>query len=90
VGKRRRLASRLDDVPGIGPKTRKALLTGLGSIDAIRSAPDEAILAIKGVNRSQLDALRKHLGREGDADDGVVEEGEDNSLGDSAVGNDGS
>src|SRR4029077_3949950 len=35
VGKRRRFASRLDDVPGIGPKTRKALLTTLGTIDGI-------------------------------------------------------
>lgn len=78
VGKRRRLASRLDDVPGIGPKTRTALLTVLGSVDAIRSAPDEAILAVKGVKRAQLDALRKHLGREGDpSDDGVVEDEND-------------
>jgi excinuclease ABC subunit C len=76
VGKRRRLASRLDDVPGIGPKTRKALLSTLGSVDAIRSASDDAILAVKGVRRTQLEALRKHLGREGDpADDGVVEDG---------------
>src|SRR5262249_33923060 len=75
VGKRRRFASRLDDVPGIGPKTRTALLTVLGSIDGIRSAPDEAILAVKGVKRAQLDALRKHLGREGDEqDDGLVED----------------
>jgi excinuclease ABC subunit C len=82
VGKRRRFASRLDDVPGIGPKTRTALLTELGSVDAIRSAPDEAILAVKGVKRAQLDALRKHLGREGDdsTDDGVVEGDEGDSA----------
>jgi excinuclease ABC subunit C len=77
VGKKRRFASRLDDVPGIGPKTRKALLTTLGTIDGIRSATDEAVLAVKGVNRKHLEALRKHLGRESDdTDDGLVEDDE--------------
>jgi excinuclease ABC subunit C len=76
VGKRRRIASRLDDVPGIGPKTRVALLKTLGSVDAIRAASDDAVLAVKGVTRRHLAALRKYLGREGapDDDDGVVEE----------------
>ena len=75
VGKKRRFASRLDDVPSIGPKTRKALLTTLGSIDGIRRATDEQVLAVKGVNRRHLDALRKHLGREDDdPDDGVIED----------------
>jgi excinuclease ABC subunit C len=92
VGKRRRFASRLDDVPGIGPKTRTALLTALGSIAGIRSATDDAILAVKGVKRGQLEALRKHLGRENeegeDTDDGVVGDAEP-SPSDSSVGNDG-
>jgi excinuclease ABC subunit C len=74
-GKRRRFASRLDDVPGIGPKTRTALLKALGTIDGIRSAADDAVLAVKGVTRRHLDTLRKHLGREGDdQDDGVVDD----------------
>ncbi len=76
VGKRRRFASRLDDVPGVGPKTRKALLTTLGSIDGIRRATDAEVLAVKGVTRRHVEALRKHLGRESDVDmdDGLVEE----------------
>ncbi len=65
VGKRRRLASELDSVPGIGPKTRTALLTELGSVDGIREASDERILAVAGVNRRQLRALREHLSRPG-------------------------
>jgi excinuclease ABC subunit C len=74
-GKRRRFASRLDDVPGIGPKTRTALLKALGTIEGIRGATDDAVLAVKGVTRRHLDTLRKHLGRDGDdQDDGVIEE----------------
>jgi excinuclease ABC subunit C len=61
VGKRRRLSSELDQVRGIGPKTRKALLTELGSVAAIRDATDERILAVPGVTQKQLDALRAHF-----------------------------
>lgn len=73
VGKKRRFASRLDDVPGVGPKTRIALLKALGTIDGIRGAPDEAVLSVKGVTRRHLQALRKHLGVEGDPDDASEE-----------------
>jgi excinuclease ABC subunit C len=62
LGKRRRMSSELDSVPGIGPKTKKALLTTLGSVTAIRNASDEAILAVPGVTRRQLSALRERLG----------------------------
>lgn len=62
VGKRRRMASKLDAVPGVGPKTRTALLRELGSVQAIRAASDEQILAVRGVGRRQLEALRQHLG----------------------------
>jgi excinuclease ABC subunit C len=85
VGKRRRFASRLDEIPSIGPKTRTALLTALGSVEGIRRATDEAVLAVKGVNKRHLEVLRKYLGREGeDEDDGVVEdaqEGQDSADG---------
>jgi excinuclease ABC subunit C len=58
----RAIGSDLDAVPGVGPKTRKALLTALGSVAAIRDASDEVVLAVPGVTRRQLLALRKHLG----------------------------
>jgi excinuclease ABC subunit C len=75
IGKKRRFASRLDDVPGIGPKTRTAVLKALGSIDGIRRATDSEVLSVKGVARRHLEALRKYLGREDDDhDDGVVED----------------
>jgi excinuclease ABC subunit C len=58
VGKRRRFASELESIPGVGPKTRKALLTTLGSLQGIRDATDEQILAVPGVTKKQLSALR--------------------------------
>jgi excinuclease ABC subunit C len=58
VGKKRRLSSELDQVPGIGPKTRVALLKTLGSLSAVRSATDEALLAVPGVSKKHLQALR--------------------------------
>jgi excinuclease ABC subunit C len=59
VGKKRRLTSQLDEIPGIGPKTRTALLKTLGSLAAVRTATDEAILAVPGVSKKHLSALRK-------------------------------
>ena len=54
------MASELDSVPGIGPKTRVALLSALGSVERIRAASDQEILAVPGVGRRQLEALRLH------------------------------
>jgi excinuclease ABC subunit C len=62
IGQKRRLKSRLDDVPGIGPKTRKALLTALGSLEGIKQATDEELIAVPGVNKKQVAALREVLG----------------------------
>ena len=61
LGKARKLRSELDDVPGIGPVTRRSLLKTLGSLDAIRKATDEALLAVPGVNQKILRALRTHF-----------------------------
>lgn len=59
LGKKRRLRSDLDDIPGIGPASRKALLRELGSMRAVRVATDEQILAIKGLTKRHVAALRK-------------------------------
>lgn len=62
AGARRELRSALRDVAGIGPVTEKALLGALGSVEAVRRASDEQILAVPGVTRRQLVALRDALG----------------------------
>lgn len=60
-GKKRTFRSELDSIKGIGPKTRKALLKELGSLEAIRQASDETILGVDGVTKRHLTALRKAL-----------------------------
>jgi excinuclease ABC subunit C len=61
LGKARKLRSELDDIPGIGPVTRRSLLRTLGSLEAIRKASDEMLLAVPGVNQKILRALRAHI-----------------------------
>jgi excinuclease ABC subunit C len=43
------VASLLDEVPGIGPKRRKALLDQFGSLDGIRKATVEEVASVPGV-----------------------------------------
>ncbi len=57
LGGARRLRSELDAVEGIGDRVRVSLLRHLGSIDQIRTASDEAILAVPGVTKRHLKAL---------------------------------
>jgi len=59
AGKARQLRSELDDIAGIGPVARKALLSALGSVAAVRAATDEQILEVPKVTKRHLHALRK-------------------------------
>jgi excinuclease ABC subunit C len=61
LGKKRRFESELDSIAGIGPKTRSALLSTLGSLAKLKEASDDEILAVPGVGKKQLDALRQHF-----------------------------
>jgi excinuclease ABC subunit C len=45
---RRDLRSELDDVPGIGPRRRKSLLTAFGSLAGVRRATREDLIALVG------------------------------------------
>lgn len=51
--------SQLEDIPGIGPARRKALLKAFGSLKAIREASREELLAVKGMNAAAADAVLK-------------------------------
>jgi excinuclease ABC subunit C len=62
LGKQKRFHSALDDVRGIGDKTKKALLRHFGSIPAIKAASDVEILAAPGVTSRHLRALRDAFG----------------------------
>jgi len=54
--------SRLDEIPGIGPKRKKALLKHFGSIKRIRSAGLEEIASVSGFNRDLAERVLEHLG----------------------------
>ena len=49
--------SQLEDIPGIGPKRRKALLKHFGSIRAIREATEDELLAVDGINKPAAEAI---------------------------------
>ena len=49
--------SQLEDIPGIGPKRRKALLSRFGSLKAIREATEEELLATPGISKPAAEAL---------------------------------
>jgi excinuclease ABC subunit C len=63
-GKKRRFHSPLDDVKGLGDKAKKALLTHVGNLAAIRAADDATLLAIPGVAARHVKALRAAFGRD--------------------------
>ena len=52
----------LDDVPGIGPERRKALLRRFGSVKAIAEAPADELAAVPGVSHTLATAVLAHLG----------------------------
>lgn len=49
--------SQLEDIPGIGPARRKALLKAMGSLKAIREATEEQLLAIPGMSKPAVEAV---------------------------------
>jgi excinuclease ABC subunit C len=58
IGKKRRFHSPLDDVKGLGPRAKKALLTHVGGVPAIQAADDATLLAIPGVTARHVRVLR--------------------------------
>jgi excinuclease ABC subunit C len=56
------IASQLDEIPGIGPKRRRALLKTFGSIDAMRQADVEQLTAVPGVTAALAEKIKAHLG----------------------------
>lgn len=56
---KRQTASTLDDIPGVGPATRKKLLRSLGSVRGIRQASVEEIAAVVGASKAAV--IRAHL-----------------------------
>jgi len=55
------LRSSLDEIPGVGPKRKRALLQRFGSVDAIRQASVQDIAAVPGMTSRTADALKERL-----------------------------
>ncbi len=55
------IASRLDAIPGVGPKRRRALLEKFGDIESIRQAPLEELTKIPGITEDIALALQSGL-----------------------------
>lgn len=55
------LKSQLDDIPGIGPRRRKALINAFGSLDGIRRASVEELSSVPGMTRTVAEELKKLL-----------------------------
>jgi excinuclease ABC subunit C len=53
--------SLLDDVPGVGPKRRDALLAHFSSVDQLREAPLEALAAVPGVGAAAARAVKAYF-----------------------------
>ena len=63
---KRALESELDNIPGIGPKTRDGLLNGLKSVRRIREADEATLAAIIGPAKARIVYDYFHTGKERD------------------------
>ncbi len=62
--RRRGMASLLDEIPGIGPVRRKALLRHFGSLEAIRRADERALMRVPGISRTLAATICEYLADE--------------------------
>ncbi len=58
---KRSIASQLDDIPGIGPRRRQRLLKTFGSIEAIRQASVDDLVAVPGMTRRAAEQVKSYL-----------------------------
>ncbi|MFQ5894305.1 MAG: excinuclease ABC subunit UvrC [Nitrospinota bacterium] len=57
------LRSRLEEVPGLGPRRRRALLRHFGSLRRVVEAPLEQLLEVQGMTERVARALKEHFSR---------------------------
>jgi excinuclease ABC subunit C len=53
--------SKFDDLPGVGPRRRGALLRVFGSMKRVREAPVEQIAAVPGIGRALAEKIKAGL-----------------------------
>ncbi len=70
------MMSILEELPGIGPSKRKALLRQLGSLRAVRGASREQLRAVPGISARDATLLRRFFDFAEAPGDGLAEAGE--------------
>jgi excinuclease ABC subunit C len=58
----RTLRSQLDDIPGIGPKRKKALIKRFGSLKSIAAASVDDLTQVEGISREIAERVKEHIG----------------------------
>ena len=59
----RTFKSALDEIPGIGPKRKQALMKHFGSVRAISAASVEDLAALNGMTRDAAEKVKEYIGR---------------------------
>lgn len=59
----RTFKSILDEIPGIGPKRKQALLKHFGSVRAISAASIDELAALDGMTRDAAEKVKEYIGR---------------------------
>jgi excinuclease ABC subunit C len=62
VRSKRAFKSVLDDIPGIGPKRKKALIKRFGSARAIAAATLDELLTVDGMTHAAAERVLEHIG----------------------------
>ena len=61
VHKKKTFTSSLDNIPGIGPKRKHALLKQFGTVKGIKEASQEALQTVPGMTPDLIERLKEHL-----------------------------
>ena len=61
VHKKRVFKSALDEIPGVGPAKKKALIKYFGGVQGIRQASEEELLKVKGINAALAKKIKEGL-----------------------------
>jgi excinuclease ABC subunit C len=59
----RTFKSVLDEIPGIGPKRKQALMKHYGSVKAISAASIDDLAALNGMTRDAAEKVKEYIGR---------------------------
>jgi excinuclease ABC subunit C len=55
------IKSALDELPGVGPKRKKALIAAFGSVKRIREASEEQLAEVEGISPSLARQIKAQL-----------------------------